>query len=62
MSTLKLFKEDNQPIEIVDAIFIGSVGAASNREALIENKITHIISAGFGLKKYYPEVWLLIHN
>jgi hypothetical protein len=56
MSTLKLFKEDNQPVEIVDNIFIGSIGAASNKDALIENKITHIISAGTGLKKYFPEV------
>ncbi len=59
MSTLKLYKEDNQPVEIVDNIFIGSIGAASNREALVENKITHIISAGLGLKKYYPDVEIL---
>lgn len=56
MSTLKLYKEDNQPVEIVDGVFIGSIGAASNKEALIENKITHIISAVKGSKQYFPGV------
>jgi hypothetical protein len=56
ISTIKMMKEDNIPIEIVDDIFIGSVGAANNKQALIENKITHIVVAATGLKTYFPNV------
>jgi hypothetical protein len=59
-STMKILKEDNLPVEIVDSLFIGSIGAACNREALVNNNITHIISAGTGLKQFYPDVNILI--
>lgn len=62
MSTLRLYKEDNLPVEIVDNVFIGSVGAAYNKEGLIEKKITHIIIAGKALKNYYPEVNSILTN
>lgn len=53
-STMKILKEDNKPVELVDNLFIGSIGAASNKKALQENKITHIVVAGAGLKQLYP--------
>ena len=51
---MKIIKEDNKPVELVDNLFIGSIGAASNKKALQENKITHIVVAGAGLKQLYP--------
>ncbi len=62
MSTLRLFKDDNLPVEIVENVFIGSIGAAHNKEALIDKKITHIITAGRALKNYYPEVNSILKN
>ena len=53
---MNLIKNDNLPIEIIDNIFIGSIGASMNRKSLEEFKITHIIVAGKGLNEYYPEV------
>ena len=35
---------DNLPIEIIPGIFIGSIGAACNKESLLQHKITNIIS------------------
>ena len=44
------------PIEIIDNVYIGSLGAAINKKALEELKITHIIVAAQGMTDYYPEV------
>lgn len=55
LSTLKIMKEDNKPVEIYENLFIGSVGAASNKQALLDNKITHVVVAATGLKKFFPE-------
>lgn len=54
--SIDIIKTDNQPIEIIDNVFIGSIGAAMNRKALEENKISHIIVAAQGLQEYHPEV------
>jgi hypothetical protein len=56
LSTLKLMKEDKTPIEIIENLYIGSVGAAYNKEALLENKITHIVVAASNIKQYHPDV------
>ena len=58
-STIKMIKEDNKPIEIIDNLFIGSIGAAKNKQRLIDNKITHIVVAASGIKNYLPNVILL---
>ena len=39
-STMKILKEDNKPVELVDNLFIGSIGAAHNKKALKESGIT----------------------
>ncbi len=49
-------KEDYLPIEIIDNIFIGSIGAASKKEVLLEHKITHVIVAASTIRNYFPEV------
>lgn len=58
--TLDIVKTDNLPIEIIDNVFIGSLGAAMNKKGLEEHKITHIIVAAQALKEYHPEVNKLI--
>ncbi len=54
-STMKILKEDNKPVELVDNLFIGSIGAAHNKKALKESGITHIVIAASGLKKLFPD-------
>ena len=54
-STMKILKEDNKPVELVDNLFIGSIGAAHNKKALKKSGITHIVIAASGLKKLFPD-------
>lgn len=54
LSTMKVLKNDKEPVEIIDNLFIGSLGAASNKESLINNKITHIIVAAKSLRQFFP--------
>lgn len=49
-------KTDNLPVEIIEGVFIGSIGAAMNKKNLEDNKITHIIVAAQGITEYHPEV------
>ena len=44
MAAMKLSKNDNQPSEIVERVFLGSVGAAFNKESLLRNGITHVLT------------------
>lgn len=37
------------PVEVVPGLYIGSVGAATNRKALEENNISHVICAAAGI-------------
>ena len=59
-STMKLLKEDYFPIELIDNLYIGTIGAASNLKQLEKNKITHILIAGEGIKKYFPDKFTYI--
>ena len=59
-SAMKMLKEDTKPIELINNLFIGSIGAASNLKILEENKITHILIVGQGIKKYFPDKFTYI--
>ena len=39
-STMKILSEDREPVEIIDHLYIGSIGASSNSESLLKFKIT----------------------
>jgi hypothetical protein len=52
---LEKTKSDCEPVQIVQNLFIGSVGASANIHALLGNKITHIIVCGTSLKKHFPD-------
>ena len=41
--------------EIIDNIFIGNYAFALNKHLLLENKITHILNCGVGLKNFYEQ-------
>jgi len=44
MTAMKLMKTDAQPAEIVERVFLGSVGAAFNKDSLTGNGVTHILT------------------
>lgn len=54
--SLEIVKNDNLPVEIIENVFIGSLGSAMNRKGLEECKITHIVVAAKTLQQYHPEV------
>ena len=61
LSKLKITKDDNLPIEIVENIYIGSFAAADNKDALVNIGITHVIVAASSLKMNFPEEYKYIH-
>jgi len=60
MSTIKILKEDFQPVELIPNLFIGSIGTASNLKVLKETGITHIVCAAQGVKEYYPNKFVYL--
>lgn len=64
INTMNIIKNDNAPIEIINNIYIGSVGAANNKEKLLEIGITHIINATSTLKNCFANqfVYLKLEN
>ena len=59
-STMKILKEDNKPVKITDNLYIGSMGASMNKEALLQNGITHIVVAATNLKSHFPDTFKYI--
>ena len=55
MSAMKLTREDNVPAEIIPGVYLGSIGAAYNKESLKTNGITHILTCADKLKPRFPE-------
>jgi len=60
MSTIKILREDFQPVELIPNLFIGSIGTASNLKVLKETGITHIVCAAQGVKEYYPNKFVYL--
>jgi hypothetical protein len=47
-------KEDGRPAEILPGLFIGSIGAALNKEIIKELEITYVLSALDKMKNPFP--------
>jgi hypothetical protein len=54
MTALRLKRDDSQPAEVVDRLFLGSVGAAFNKESLDKNGITHILTCADKIHPRFP--------
>lgn len=59
MSAIKLTRDDNIPAEIIPGLYLGSVGAAFNKESLQKFGITHILTCADKLKPRFPNVSLI---
>jgi hypothetical protein len=44
MSAMKMTKDDSVPAEIIPGLYLGSIGAAFNKESLKKHGITHILT------------------
>ncbi|CAL2227333.1 hypothetical protein PRUPE_1G151900 [Prunus persica] len=47
-------KEDNVPCQIEEGLFLGSIGAANNKEELKNLNITHILTVANSFEPSYP--------
>jgi hypothetical protein len=56
LTAMKLVKEDGMPGAVFPDIFIGSVGAAYNKENLQKLGITHILTCAANIKPRFPNV------
>jgi protein phosphatase slingshot len=56
MTAMKLTREDNIPSEIIEGLYLGSVGAAYSNESLQKHGITHILTCAANLKPRFPDV------
>lgn len=57
MSAMKLCRNDNEPSEVIQGLYLGSIGSAYNIESLQKNGITHILTCADKLKPRYPSVF-----
>ncbi|WCJ23678.1 dual specificity protein phosphatase 1 [Euphorbia peplus] len=54
INVTRCFKEDNIPCQIEEGLFLGSFGAASNKDSLKSKNITHILTVANSLAPAYP--------
>lgn len=53
--------QDNLPIEIAPKLYIGSIHAAFNQEALLSHKITHVRLLGqIGVSSEFSKGWTIV--
>lgn len=52
--TAKKVKSDSEPSEVVPDVFLGSIGAAHNREVLNRLNITHVLTVAGGFEPKFP--------
>lgn len=62
MTAMKLTRDDNVPAEIIPGLYLGSVGVAFNKEALQNNKITHILTCADKIQPRFPSVRILCYS
>lgn len=56
MTAMKLCRDDNQPAQIIDRLYLGSIGAAFNKESLQRNEITHILTCADKIQARFKDV------
>ena len=57
---LKFHIKDPSFNEIIPNIFVGNYAFALNKKLLLDNKITHILNCGIGLKNFYQNEFIYL--
>jgi hypothetical protein len=60
MTAMKLSKEDNTPSEVIDRLYLGSVGVAFNKDSLTKHGITHLLTCADKIQPRYPKVIFML--
>ena len=55
MTAMKLTKTDNEPAEVVERLYLGSIGAAFNKESLVRCGITHVLTCADKIQARFPK-------
>ena len=55
LCALRLAKQDNQPAEVVEGLYQGSIGAALNKDNLKKLGITHVLTCADKIKPSFPD-------
>ena len=55
LTAMKLTKNDSAPGAVLPELFLGSIGAAYNKESLQKLGITHILTCAMGIKPRFPD-------
>lgn len=55
--TMNIIKNDKLPIQIIDNLYIGSIGAANNKDELLKCGITHILTAAMNIKCLFEDTF-----
>ena len=53
----KKVKEDAEPAEILPGVFLGSIGAAHNEDALRRHRITHVLTVASSFAPRFPDAY-----
>lgn len=56
LTAMKLVKEDGVPAMVQPDLYIGSIGAAYNKEGMQAAGITHVLTCAANIKPRFPEV------
>ena len=51
----KMSKDDKVPAEIIENLYLGSIGSALSKKMLIELKITHVVTAMDKMKNAFDD-------
>jgi hypothetical protein len=62
LTAMKLTKEDKTPGAVFPDLFIGSIGAAYNKEVLTELGITHILTCAANIRPRFEKVSYIISH
>ncbi|KAL8515333.1 hypothetical protein ACS0TY_014153 [Phlomoides rotata] len=54
IQTTKILKDDNTPCQIEEGLYLGSLGAATNRDGLKSLNVTHILTVAHSITPDYP--------
>ncbi|XP_028795011.1 dual specificity protein phosphatase 1-like isoform X2 [Neltuma alba] len=55
ISAANYYKQDNVPCQIEEGLFLGSVGAAANKDALKNFNVTHVLTVANTLTPAHPD-------
>lgn len=57
LATAKKLREDREPVLVAQNLYVGSIGAAHNKDGLLRAGITHVLCVAGGLPQSYSDTF-----